>query len=420
LSILNESYICALDIGFSKISAALAQIRKKRITNIFFDSMPSRGIRHGVIIDSIDLVGSIGKLLKSLKNKSGINIKFLYTNISGQDIVTKHSRAIVPLAERGNKVINIQDVQRVNDQARILGSSLEEEIIHLMPSSYSIDSKSDVINPLGLYSHRLEVDLYLVCAKLSSIQSLGRVINQSGYEIKDLFFSGLATSKVVFNKEINEGINLFCDIGSDTTELVMFKNGMLIDIEILPIGGDDLTMQLKDALKLPFELAEDIKRSYGMIGDPSTVGLDKEILIKKNDLYKPIKQRLVMEIISAKTKSICSSIKETVEKKVRIHDVNNFVIAGRAVLLEGFIETLENTLSMPVKLGRIMNTQIPAFIKEDSVLSAQKYLTYLTALGMICEALQDKTAKFLPAQQPARNPLIKAFNRFKEVYQEYF
>jgi len=183
-----NSYICALDIGSSKIASAVAQIKRKRINNIFFDSVPSKGIKRGVIVDSVDLVSSVSKLLKDLKVKSGINIKFLYTNISGQDIVTKHSRAIVPLAERGNKVITISDIQRVNEEARILGSSLEEEIIHFIPSSYTIDSKSNIINPLGLYSHRLEVDLYLICGKLASIQSLGRVINQAGFEIKDLFF----------------------------------------------------------------------------------------------------------------------------------------------------------------------------------------------------------------------------------------
>lgn len=257
-----NNYICALDIGSSKIASCVAGIKKKRIDNVFFEWAPSKGVKGAVIVDSIGLVGSISRLMKNLRAKSGINIKFLHTNISGQDIATKHSRAIVPLAERGNKVITASDIQRANEQARILGSSLEEEIIHLVPSGYTIDSKGGIANPLGLYSHRLEVDLYLVLAKLSSVQSLTRVINQSGYEIKSLSFSGLATSKTVLNKELNEGLNLFCDIGSDTTELLIFRNGRLEGIEILPIGGDNLTARLSDELKIPFDLAEDIKRSH--------------------------------------------------------------------------------------------------------------------------------------------------------------
>jgi len=415
-----NNYICALDIGSSKIAAALAQIKGKRLQRIFFNSVPSKGIKEGVIVDAIDLVGSISKLLKDLKAKSGINIKSLYTNISGQDIVTKHSRAIIPLAERGNKVITVSDIENVNEQARILGSSLEEELVHHIPFGYTIDSKSNVINPLGLYSHRLEVDLYLVCAKLSSIQSLSRVINQSGYEIKDLFFSGLATSKAVLNKELKDGLNLFCDIGSDTTDLLLFKEGFLRDIEILPVGGNNLTIQLQEALKIPFDLAEDIKRSYGLIGDSAQIREDKEILVKKSNLYKPIKQKMVSEIITSSAKLICSKIKDAVEKKVSCYEVNNFVVVGRAVLLEGFIETLENALAIPVKLGRISNPEIISLIKEDDTVSGQRYLNYLTALGMICEALEEKPVGISPTPQSAKNLIAKAINRFKELYQEYF
>lgn len=415
-----NSYICALDIGSSKIAAAVAVVKRRCIMDIFFDSIPSKGIKNGVIVDSIELMDAVGKLLKNLRAHSGIKIKFININISGQDIITKHSRAIVPLAERGNKVIALSDILHANEQARILGSSLDEEIIHAIPSSYSIDSKGNIINPVGLYSHKLEVDLYLVCGKISSIQSLTRAISQSGYEVRDLFFSGLATSKVVFNKERAQGNNLLCDMGSDTTELLLFNSGLLKDIEILSFGGRDLTMRLQEALKIPFELAEEIKRSHGIIGEPQQVGEDKEILVKKSDLYKPIKQRLVSDIMTSGAKLICSYIKEAVEKKIPSYEVNSFIICGRSVLLEGFIETLENTLSIPVKIGSVSNPRIPSFIKEKDALAGMKYLTYITSLGMVCEALEEKTLGFLPVNPPSQNIIAKAFHRAKEVYQEYF
>ena len=101
----QNSYICALDIGSSKVSATLAQIKKKRLSSLDFETAPSKGVKGGVIVDSIELVGVISKLMKTLKARSGVNIKNIYANISGQDIVTKSSHAIIPLAERGNKVI---------------------------------------------------------------------------------------------------------------------------------------------------------------------------------------------------------------------------------------------------------------------------------------------------------------------------
>lgn len=134
-------------------------------------------------------------------------------------------------------MVTLSDVDRAIEQARVLGSSLENEIIHIIPASYSIDSSSNLINPLGLYSHKLEVDLYLICAKQACVQNLSRVIAQAGCDIKELYFSGLATSRAVFTNDALSGVNVLCDIGSDTTEILLFKNASLVDLEILSAGG---------------------------------------------------------------------------------------------------------------------------------------------------------------------------------------
>ncbi len=415
-----SSYICALDIGSSKIAAVVARVRKKRLASIHFETIPSKGIKKGAVVDSIDLIGAVGKALGNLRLVSGINIKYIYVNVSGQDITTKHSRAVMPLAERGNKVITASDIQRVNEQARILGSNLQEEIIHQIPVGYTIDSAAGIVNPLGLYSHRLESDLYLICGKLSSVQSLTRVINQAGFEIRKLFLSCLATSKVVFGSELRLGQNIFCDMGSDATEIAVFNKGVLKNIEILSLGADSLTRELEESLKLTYDLAEDVKRSYGSVGDLSRISEDKEILVKKENTYKPIKHKLVAEIINIKTKAICQTIKDAVESLADLNVTDNFIVTGRGVLQDGFIETLENTLGVPVKLGRINDPELSSLVSKDEDLSGHKYLTYLTCLGMITCVRQGEEALAVPSNMPPRSLLAKTINRFKEMYQEYF
>lgn len=416
-----RNYICALDISSSKVSAALAEIKKKRITNIFFETQsPNKGVKKGAIVDSIDLTGSISRTLKNLKAKSGINIKFIYANVSGLDIITKHSRAIIPLAERGNKVINLSDIQQVNEQARILGSSLEEEIIHRIPQNYVIDSNSNILNPLGLYSHRLEVDLYLVSAKLSFIQGLNRSVNQAGYEIKDLFLSGLATSDAAFNQELKKGATILCDIGSDITELLLFDDGVLKEVTVLPVGGDDLTIELSEKLKISFDLAEEVKISWGSVGDYNQVNKNKEILLKQNNNYKPISQRLVTEILTPKSKLICQAIKAGVERILPCDEVNNFVTAGRTVLLEGFLETLEDNLGISIKLSRITHPDIISWVNKDNSILGQRYLTYITSLGIICRVLSPALTQAVSRNPPTHNLILNTINRFKEIYQEYF
>ncbi len=415
-----NNYICGLDIGSDKISAVAAKIKNKKITGLFFETSGSKGVNNGVIVDSVELINCICGVLEKLKSKSAINIKSLYVNVSGKDIILKHSQAVLPLAEKGNKVITLSDIMKVNEQARILGSSLEEEIIHKLPLKYSIDSANDILRPLGLYSHRLEVDLYLICAKIPFIHNLTRVINQAGYEVKNLFFSGLATSRAVLGEQSKEGVHVVCDIGRDITEILIFKEGNLEIAEILPIGGNDLSSEISDALKIPFELAEEVKKSHTSIGDYDSIQEDKEILVRKDNIYNPIKQKLISEILTKKAKLICQAIKQTIEKTLPCTRINNFTVVGRTVLLGGFLEILEESLGIPVKLGRINHSEINELIIRDEVLSGQNHLNYITSLGLIIKALEIENGPMLNQGHPAKNLFFKTVNKVKEVYKEYF
>jgi cell division protein FtsA len=388
-----ENYICALDIGSSKIAAVVAQVKKGHITRMSFETVAARGIKKGVIVDSVDLVDAITQLMKG----------------------------VIPLAERGNKVITASDIHKVNEQARILGSSMEEEIVHAIPFNYSIDPNTDIINPLGLYSHRLEVDLYLVCANLASVQTVTHVVNQAGFDVKSLFFSGLASAAIVFGDESQKGTRVLCDIGSDVTELLFFKDGYLKNIRILTTGGDTLTAGLADTLNIPWDLAEDIKVSYGIIGDPSRIPEDKEVLIKKDNVYKPVKQRQVCEIINAKARLLSQEIKDAVEKEIPLVQIDTFATTGRTIFQDGLLEMLESALGIRVGCGRITDQEIIPFVNKNDVLSGQKYLTYLTTLGIISKQIKElQPQKEDSVSRVPDHPLLKLLHKIKEVYQEYF
>lgn len=414
-----SNYVCALDIGTSKVCALLCEIRKNAIVNIFLKTSSSRGLKRGMVIDSLALSETVAEILKDLKAQAGKNIKFIYANISGDGITTKHSRAIIPLAERGNKIITSSDMQRAQGQALILGSSIEEEIVHHIPYNYAIDSNANIPNPLGLYSHKLEVDLFLVCVKLSCLQNIAHAVNQAGYDLKGLFFSGLATANAVFGFGPKKGLSLLCDVGGDLTELLVFKDGFLKNVEILPVGGNDLTQELSDELKIPLDLAEEIKKAHGIIGDSSS-GREAEILLKKNNVYQTVKQKLVCKIITSKAESICYKLKESVSRYIKNEEVKNFFVTGRTVFQEGFLEMLETILGIRVSFGRLSDGQLSGVASQNEALSGNKYLTYLTGLGIIAQVMHERQSKTAVQGQSSRNPAINVFHKIQEVYQEYF
>lgn len=415
-----KDYICSLDIGSSKVAACCALIRGNRIEDLYLESLPAKGVTNGSIVDSIELLDVVRRLIALLKESSGVNIKTLTAGFSGQDIVTRHSHGVIPLAERGNKVIGSSDIEKVNEQAFILGSSLDEEVLHRIPLRYSIDAKGGIVNPAGLYGHKLELDLYMVCARLSSVQTLAHCINQAGYEPEDIYFSGLASKDVVFGSGLRKGTDIICDIGKDFCELMFFEDGGMKNISILPIGGAQLTQVIADSLDVPLEFAEELKISYGTIGDFHQIRDDQEVLVRSESGYKPIKQKLLCEILSSKAKVMCQSIKESVASITDLSTVNNFILLGRTIQHEGFLELLEEMLGISVESGRVQDPRIPVPAGKSELLSGRKCLPFVTSLGLVCMKLDSLAGRTGPAARPPSNLFLKAVSKAKELYQEYF
>jgi cell division protein FtsA len=414
-------YVCAVDIGSSKVAGCVAMIRNQSIVSLSCQSVASKGIRDGVITDHGHLVGCLGELMRMLRKETGLALRSVYTTLPGNETTTRHSRAVIPLAERGNKIITEADVRKVEAQAKILGASLDEEIIHAIPVQYAVDARQPVDNPLGLYGHKLEVDMLLVCGKTSSIQNLDRVIHQTGYEIQDIFFSGLVIGKAVLNRQMQEGTTVVCDIGSDTTELMLFSNGVLRDIDLLNTGSQQITLALHDTLKIPLDLAEELKKTYGAVVGPADIAEDKEILVRKSTAYRPIKQRAVVETVTQKAQEMCRLIRETLERRISTHQIDHCIVVGRTGLLEGFIETFEQILSVPVRLGLIENPHFLSAVRDQSIIPAgQNALVYLNALGTVCTSLYGDVGVQKPKIQAPRNPLARVLHKARVLYDEYF
>ena len=415
-------YICGLDIGSSKVAAALAVLTRGTISGLFFEVAESRGVSKGCVVDSVELVEVVSRVLKGLKAKSGVSVKSLHANISGQNIVTKHSRSIIPLAERGNKMITALDIEKVVQQAFILGSTIEEEVLHQIPVSFCVDHKANIANPAGLFGHKLEVDLYLICARLAAVQTIAYAINQAGCDVEEISVSGLATCEAVFDDGFRSGNNILCDIGADFTELVFVRDGALRSLHILPMGGADLARAITEGLSVSEDLTRQILSSYGTVDDHPALDQDQDqqMLVRSDTGFQPVSRKQVAGILNAKTASLCLFLKDVIEKEISLSEVRRFVLCGRTALQEGFIEMVESRMGIPVEFARILESRIASLTAHHPGLSGRKYLTFATALGMVCKELTGYTPKTVVKPKLSHNPLVRTVHKLKEVYQEYF
>ena len=435
-------HICGIDIGSSKIAACLGCFRQRELVSLWRDSAAAAGIKAGQWQDVGGLTGVISKVLGNLKSKSGIKIKSVNLGINSQNIVAKHSQAVIALAEKDNRAVTKKDIQNVNQQALILGSCLEHEVLYAQPLSYTIDNENEVINPLGLYGHKLGVNLYLICTRASYINTIIEIINRLGLRINEITLSGIAASMAVFNYDKMKGLNILCDIGKDITQILIFNDDRLIHYQVMSSGGDNLTTSLSGELSIPYSLAEEIKISHGCIqNEVENLGLsskihpgrkresetaDKEIIVKKDNAYSTLSQDLINQVISCASRNMAESIRDAIRPhllamaSVPLPAKATLYVSGRTACLDGFLELLEVVTGIPVKMAKIGNASLSTSLMLQGIVSGEPILNYLTCLGLIAKEINLSYRKSARPIYDLRSILTYIPEKIKQVYQEYF
>ena len=408
---LREKIFCGLDLGSQQIKTSLVKINKhtKQPELLATRESATRGLRKSTVSDLSELSESINDAMAGLSKKVGIKIRDVRLGIGGFLVESRLSNAIIPLVDKNSKVITFHDVRKVNEQARLLGIRIEEEVVHDFIQSYTIDDQNNVTNPLGLYGRKLSVNLLLLIANINLLNNIVKAVHQAGYEIVSISLASLAAAEATLTKKEKSDGCVLMDMGASTTNILIFEGGFFRQLNIINVGGADITASIAQALDLPLELAEDIKRSYAVALNEETAH-QGEILVKKESSYYPVKREVIDNAVDSEITKRVSLIKETIRGSCFYEKLNaGIIMAGGGALLPGLMERIEKEMNLPVKVGKI--NMAPARLNNAAVFSA--------AIGLAQAEIK----------RPSEQTLVSFgdmtwLNRFafkiREFYQEYF
>ncbi|MDL1878499.1 cell division protein FtsA, partial [Cytophagia bacterium CHB2] len=102
-------YICALDIGTTKICALIAEVDEHgQLKIIGMGTAPSEGLRRGVVINLERTVNSILRAKNEAERMAGVEIQAVYTGIAGDHIRSVNGRGVVAVTGEDH-VITLED-----------------------------------------------------------------------------------------------------------------------------------------------------------------------------------------------------------------------------------------------------------------------------------------------------------------------
>jgi cell division protein FtsA len=388
----QSKYSVGLDIGTTKIVAIIGKENEYgKIEILGIGKSKSLGVHRGVVNNITQTIQSIQQAVEEAETDSGLKISSVVVGIAGQHIRSlQHSDYIT--RPNSEEVINEDDVDKLCNQVYKLIMLPGEEIIHVLPQEFKVDGQAEIKEPMGMYGGRLEANFHVVVGQVSSIKNVGRCIKSAGLELGSITLEPLASANAVLSQEEKEAGVALLDIGGGTTDLAIFKDGIIRHTAVIPFGGNVITEDIKEGCSIIEKQAELLKIKFGsawpgenkdneIVSIPGLRGREpKEITLK--NLSKIIHARVV-EIVEQVYVEIKNYGHDDQKKKL----IAGIVLTGGGSQLKHLKQLVEYITGMDTRIG-YPNEHL-AGDSDEEIASP----LYATAVGLLMNALKNKDKK---------------------------
>ena len=347
----KQNIIAGLDIGSSKISVVVGNTlhgSTEKIGVIGVGHAPSEGLRAGVVVDINQTAEAIRKAIANAELMAGVKIDSVCVGISGEHIIGQTSHGVVSVA---NNEISHDDVDRAMIAAKAISIPADREILHVIQQNFVVDAQDRIREPIGMSGARLEAYAYIITGGTTAIQNLLNSIEKAGVPIVEtLVAAPLAATQAIVSKDEREVGIALVDIGDGTTEIVVYKEDSIQHTAVVPVGGQHVTNDIAQYLKVTLPEAEELKLHRGCawteLVDPSEV---RSIPVTSESTPPRFIDRVELaQIIEYRMAEILEVI------GYELGDIplpGGLVLTGGTALMDGLQELAEAVLQLRVQIG---------------------------------------------------------------------
>ncbi len=396
-----------LDIGTTKIVCVIGRFNEHhKIEVLGAGRAKSKGVHDGVVINIVQTEEAIRAAVEAAETQANLKVRSVVAGIAGKHIRSLQHNDNITRDTNPDEVIQQKDIDQLIANVHKLVMVPGEEIIHVLPQEFKIDGQTNITEPIGMHGSRLEANLHLVVGQTSSIRNIGRSIKNADLHLSDMTLEPLASASSTLSEDEKEAGVALIDIGGGTTDLAIFKDGIIRQTAVIPMGGKVITNDIKEGCEIIERQAELLKIKFGstwpaensqteVITIPGLRGRDpKEV--SKNMLSQIIHAR-VKEIINAAYAEILAYGHNESNKRL----IAGLVLTGGGSQLKHLKQLIEFETGMSTRIG---------FPNEHLANTTEKELMspmYSTSIGLLLMGLENSEEESMavdPNVKPDEKP----------------
>lgn len=380
----NGKIVAAVDIGTTKIVSLVGRLSDQgKLEVLGISQTASKGVKRGVVLNIEETVNAIQTTSSEAMEQSGIKFNEVFVGIAGQHIKSVRNRGYINRDSYEDEITR-DDLQNLIDDMNKIPVDVGEEIIHVLPQNYIVDSETGVKNPVGMFGKRLEANFHIVIGQTSSARNIGKCINRVGLDVKQLVLEPLASSAAVLTDDEKEAGVALVDIGGGTTDVAVYYDDVIRHTAVIPFGGNVITRDIKEGCAILQRQAESLKMQFGSaLGDLAQE--DKVVTIPGISGRDPkeISFKSLAYIIQSRMEEIIDAVSYEIENSGYMEKLSaGIVLTGGGSMLKHLNQLVKFKTGMDVRIG---------FPGEQMVAETAEEINqpmYSTSVGLLIKGLE--------------------------------
>ena len=372
---MDAPIIVGIDVGTTKICTLVSRFDEENQLQILGVGIePSRGLYKGMVVDLNAASRAIARSIEKAEHTSGLEIDSALVSLAGSQVSAINNKGVAGIS---GQTIDYDDVLRAVDAARAVSIPHNREVIHVIQRSFTVDEQEGIRMPLRMYGYRLEVEAHIITVAAAPTENLRQAVENAGVHVSQFVLNPLASGEMALTETEREMGVLVCDIGGGTTDLAIYKDGDVWHTAVLAVGGNHVTSDIAQGLRLPQSEAEKIKLQHGH-ALTSVIGEDEYFLVRAFGEDKPVRvsRRDLVHIINARVDEIFELV---------VHEIKRsgydgllpagIVLTGGSSALPGIRKLANQVLNVPVRIaqpedlsGMVDRLQAPAYATSVGLL----------------------------------------------------
>lgn len=304
-----EHVYASIDIGSDAIKLVVCELYNGNLNLLAASSVPSNGIKKGLIIDPELAKESISKAFDEVKAMLGFEVKEV---IASAALYKVEYKVVKSDCDVKGDLITASEINTLYKRAVRDNLTHNKEFVTLYPIDFIINGKNRMIDPKGFPGTKLSSRWMMISLPKKNLYSVASILEDLGIEIVDISVSSIGNYCLSKNEKHRDAVGFIIDMGSETTTISLYNKGVPIASKVIGMGGRDIDSDISYMYKIDIDEAKKIKHRFVRCSKKYINPDDYyEITNEEGEVIK-INQAEVSEIATSRMEEIISLVKNEI------------------------------------------------------------------------------------------------------------